>query len=192
MKTPIADRKIELAIRAPAQTMQIVPQERRVHAKPCMDRLAKLGHTVVVRIPQQPEMRNAGEIDIPLMRHHSGRQPIQNPVEASRKNGRTIRPAVTVGIGQLPDLIGMLGEPLHAPFEILREFLEHFQSVIERFDLQIVFEQKGSSAIFFRSPVEAVLFGDIDAALFIQTDRHGASQLRVVCEQIDFQASGDA
>jgi hypothetical protein len=83
----VADGEIELSIRPPAQTMQVMTQESGIHSKPSLNDRPFIGNPVSICIPQAPQIGDAGEEYITVRRHHPCGQAVQYPIEVGSENG---------------------------------------------------------------------------------------------------------
>src|SRR5262249_26553832 len=100
IETAVADAEVKLAIGAETEAVHVVSVERYVHAIPGLQRFALVGMAGPLRVPEQPQRRNARVINTTLAREHTGAEAVFGMVKAVGKDGGTVGNAVTVRIGQ--------------------------------------------------------------------------------------------
>ena len=185
MKAAIADGKIEPAVGAPRQTVQVMAEERGVHPKAFQQHLAVVGFAVPVAVAKAPQSRDAGEPDGAVAGGQAGRQAVEHAVETVRVHGGSVGAAVAIAIFQQPHLVGVPSEPIPAAGELLEMLAIHREAIGERTDLKIVFQQKGAGPILLGALVESILFGDVHAIAFVEAEGHRVAERRFGGEEFD-------
>ena len=111
----VADREIEPTIGAEHEPVHVVATKR--HASSIARRehgpLGRrgIGTAIAIEITQPVEARDAREKHVAAAGKDAGRRPLDEPVEAIRKDGRRVGHAIAVGIDEQPHAI-IMGFPL--------------------------------------------------------------------------------
>ncbi len=77
-----------------------------MHAKTFRQRFSKIRQAIPIRIPQQPQIRNAREINIPFARQHSRRNSRHQSLEIISEGRDLIRAAVAILVHQQSQPLG--------------------------------------------------------------------------------------
>ena len=107
MKTSVADRKIELAVRPPYQAVQIMAEETRVHAKPELQALASICQAIAIFVAQQPEVGDAREVDVTVASQNTRGEPVERTVESAGEDRRAVGAPVAVAVLKHSHLVGI-------------------------------------------------------------------------------------
>ena len=189
--SPIAHRKVQPAIHAPHQSVQIVPVEGRINSKACQQRCFSCGGFFAVGVFQQPEIGNARVPDVAISRDQPGTETIQWSVESIGEDGGDIGLAVPIAVLQLPHNVAGLSEPCRSACKLVCPLFLHCQSIRQRPDLQIIVKQKTVTSILRRPLKKSMIFRDVHAPLIVETERHRILQLRLCGKQFHGHSGGD-
>ncbi len=116
MQRAVAAREVELAVRADAQPVEIVAEERDVQSVAGREELALLRAAVAVLVAQLPEIGDAGVVDVAVVEQQTGADAGRRGLEAVGEDGRGVGDAVAVRVAHETD-------PLVLDFVLLRELL---------------------------------------------------------------------
>ena len=146
-------------------------------------------------ILQLVEARDIGDEHLAVPRQDAGAEAVQGVVEAAREDRAFISAAAAGGVFQPPNLIRIRGEVAGAAGEFVLPLAVDFRAVVERLDLQIVFEEEpeiegGIAAVLGSAFAEAVFLGRVDPPLFINADGHGAGELGLRGPKLDSHPLG--
>src|SRR6266480_7254689 len=89
--------------------VQVMADEPDTHTEAVVERFAEISYAIIVRVAQQPEIRNVRIPDVPLARENAGADAIKRGVEPFGKHGRMIRLAVAVAVFEQADALAVFG-----------------------------------------------------------------------------------
>ncbi len=123
-RAAVGDRPVEPAVGAHLDPVHVVPAVRDVHAEAGRDRgAARCRLTRRRRRGEFPEVRDAGEIDVPARGEHARRDAGFDEVEALSEDDGSVRHTVAVAILHEPDALGFDREILPVVVPVTVEIL---------------------------------------------------------------------
>ena len=101
VQAAIADREIELAVGPERQAVQVVADEGDVDAEAVCQRLDHVGLAGALGVAEQPEVGDAGVVDIALARQHAGADAVRGDVKAIGENGGLVGDRPCPGVSSI-------------------------------------------------------------------------------------------
>ena len=191
---PVADREIEPAVGAKHEPVHVVTTEchagavaRREHGP-----LGRRGvdATVAIEIAQPVEARDARQEHVSAAGENPGGGPLDEPVEAIRKDGRRIGHAVAVRVDEQPHAI-IMGFPLACLVAEQPTVIR--QPVLDRLRCEIGVDPFARMApVVAHTAVLPKRLADKDPSLFIDGEGDGIRHIGLGGEEFHGHASGHA
>src|SRR5262249_37235433 len=84
-RSSITDAVIELAIRTETQAVQVMANKPDSNAVSVAERLLYISNALALRVPQEPQIRDVGEVNVPVARQHTGGNALRAAPKPARK-----------------------------------------------------------------------------------------------------------
>ena len=133
-------------------------------------------------------MRDAGEVDFTVERHHPGGGAIEGIVEAIGEDRGVVAFPVAIAILDHADFLRIFGEIGERPF-LVGVFFEHLQASGGGGEL-IVVGDPWVAAVVLHAAFEAVGLRDVEAVLVVEGDGRGILHIRLAGEKFRHHALG--
>ncbi len=174
----VSHREVDLPVRAPDESVKIVPDQRGLDAETGLQDFVGFGHAVAIHVAHPAHVRDRGDVDLAELRFDSRHEPRRHAVPGGEFEAR-IRHAIAVpilehdeAIALLREVIGILELPRRQPFLVVGD------AILDRTRGEIVLEPIRMRAVVLGPDVLAPGLGDEHATplVDIQGDRRRAQQ----------------
>ena len=162
-----------------------------------VERLARGGLAGVVRGAEEPEIGNAGVVELAFIAEDAGADAVGGAVETFGEDGSELGAAVTVAIFEEADFFADVGEAGEVCAEVAAEESDAVfdgaggEVLVEPIHVAADVEDAFVKAIGGADGGVAVGFGDEDAAFFVDVKGDGIGEHRFSGEEFDFPAGRD-
>ena len=111
VQAAVAEREVEPAVGPERQAVQVVAEEGDVDAEAMCQGLDQVGLAGAFGVLEEPEVGNAGVVDVALARQHAGADAVGGEVKAIGEDGGFVGDALALAVLDQADavVLGLIG-----------------------------------------------------------------------------------
>ena len=173
VEAAVADGTPDAAVRADGEAVHIMAGKRDAHTEAFFDDLALRGDAVVLGVLQHPELRDAGEVDVIVPRHHAGAGAVEDVVELVAEDLLGRESAVGLLAAHVADDFGLGRHPFNRLLGL--PLIVHGQAVGDGLGGKVVVVPEEVVTIVLDAETEAMGLRHVDATVVAEGDRGGRS-----------------
>ena len=169
IETAVTDGAPDAAVRTDGEAVHVVARKRDAHAEAVFDDLTARFDAVLLGVMQQPELRNAGEVDRIVPGHDARAGAVEDVIEAAGEDLVRGEGAVGLLATDMADELGLGGHPFVRTLGF--PLLVQGETIGGGGRGEVVVIPVEMVTVVFDAEAEAVRLGDIHGAVVTEADR---------------------
>ena len=183
--TPVTDAEVDPSVRTQLQPVHVVSTKGDSYPEPIRHCFFHVGLAIAVRIPQLPQLGNAGVEHVPVVDEYARSGAVLNGIEALCKDCRMIGHSVTVGVLDQPQSVVLLGVVADLVPEVLAK---HRDTVVDGLQREIIEQPAHVTAIILDSLLLTKGLADVDLAPVVDAEHDRVGHHRFGREELHLDA----